>query len=541
MKIKKIFSVASIASLAILMSACSKNVKKESLYNADYFSNEAISISDYKDSIKQKEITLIASGKTYRELKGNILVLQDTDKYYFYNLKLEGKELFSVTKSDVYTYTINADSESIQIRYYANEDGDYAYELYSFEGNVLFEKTNVGYFNLARGTRIHLIVEGSKELTATPNVISYEIKENDSYVRKNVTYYICETESIYSDEESKEFLTDEEYYDKYGKIKDQEIDGTVYGLKGYTIRQYSNGKLALFKGEKLINMLSLNPYMSIISNGYILYQDAKIVSQNEDYDLFYDGVYLKVETFKMCLKNSEISKVKNFKYYITGIEDGLLVDGVAEGFYCDAIDFSKKKNCTDADEKYCLIKGNGNISIHDGTTIINGKIIDNNNEYYVYKEVSFHASGKETTALYDKKGNLKKVYDGIFYDNILAVKEDDSIRFTTSEGKTKFVLNDANRIDYSKYYGLDISGNIVLVEINNGELVITNINGYTVYEDLFLYKAEANIVSFYTLDSTITKVDFSYDTSLESITEIADNFYRYLNNDTDEVRIVYIG
>ena len=537
MKIKKIFSAVTIASLAMLMCACSKNVKKESLHNADYFDLEAISLSDYKENIRQKQIIEVASDKEYRTINNGILVLQDTDKYYFYNLKGNGEEIITVNRDEVYDYSIFNNYGVIQIRYNANEDLNYAYELYSFEGKNLFEKTYVNSFNLSQGSYTSMLIDGYKSLGIVSYIINYQEKEAGEYVSKKSTYYVVETSEFLSYDSVKEYLSEDEYYEKYGKIKEQDMDGVLVGLKGYTLRMYDNEKVGIFKKDTLVNIVSISD-MNIIGNGYMLFQSVKEVSKNEEYDVFYDGEYLKVETFKMCLKDSTVSKVKNFPYLIDYVDYPFVSDEQINGYYCGIVDFSKNKNASDIDYKFALIKGNGNIIIHDGTPIFGGNIIEKDNEYYVYND-SYYSI--DYTAVYDNKGNLKKLYDGIYYDDILAKSSINTMYFSNKEGQTIYVLNDYERINYAEYCGYDVLGNYVLVEINNGQIIKTNIDGYEILDNEFLSKEVDGVYSLYTLDSNITSVDFSFDTATETYYGIYNEYYCVINRDTNKVKIIYYG
>ena len=143
MKIKKIFGLVSIASLGILMTACSKSGQNESIYGRDMLDLNAITKEDYKEKIKNKveAITVFKDETVYQtdETRGIIVTYDDTN-YYVYNLKLENKKIITLQKEYVSNISLYDTNEYIYIRHKtADSVGNYAYSAYLFDGTILLD------------------------------------------------------------------------------------------------------------------------------------------------------------------------------------------------------------------------------------------------------------------------------------------------------------------------------------------------------------------------------------------------------------------
>ena len=551
MKIKKIFGLATVASLALLMTACGKTKGNETILDEDYFNIKAVDLASYKESIQTKtKIEELCKDKKYVGYQGSILVLKDENKYYFYNLALDGKCVVEVDYSDYYGYNIYQDYGYIKITYKTNEDYDYGYALYTYDGKCILEKTYCSSnISVSKNYEPSMYEDGKAYIDVTSYKVSYRTKEDGVYTSKNKTYYITEKISLteYDGKEVVEYLTEEEFLEKYGKIRENDIDGKIYGLKGYTIKmaQTNNNGLTLFlfNGNTLVNSLTSSYSLDVVTDGYLLFQTTKNVSVSDDYDIYYSNNYQVVKTYKMNLKDSKVTEVKDFKYLISTANSftPIVEDEQIKGYYCYVYDFSKDKVVDNTDLKMARIDGKGNITVHNAMTLNGNQVIKDDKEYYVYNIASAHSNINETTTVYDKNGKVKSVCEGIYYDGITAIDEIGRIRFEDKDGKTLLVLTDFVRIDLSKYYGIDALGKKILVEIKDGSITKTDITDYNIYDNKALTKRNGDNIEFYTLDSTLTSLGLSYDTTTETITSITNGFYRVTNSSTYDSKVIYFA
>ena len=534
MKIKRAFGFASVVSLAVLLTACGKN--QNSIVGKDYFKDVAIEYNDYlKQSATKTEIVEIFKDLVVETSNNYLIVASDSENYYFYNFRLDDKLVLTLAKTDITKIEIKNDSAFL-VRYDKDSNDRYAYEVYLADGRKLLEKTTVMDILFSSNGTENIFTKDTMEMNKIYN-LSFRITTYLEGVLKteSIYYYLIEKSSLTDPNYVEKYgcLTYEEYYENYGKIKESVIPGEIYGLEGYFVKSVGD-RLYIYKGEKLVNVIT--PIASsIFSDKYYLFQTRKEVSVNDSYDIFYQGKYLQIETYKMNILTSKISKVNNFHYLINEVTNSLYVDGVVSGSLCNVIDFKKDKHANDDDIRLALVKGNGNINVHEQMNPANGLVIVNNNEYTVYTFGS-HGSYTEYTTIYDKNGNVKETYNGISFKGILAYY-DNGLCFANEKSKeVKFILKEYSRVSLEKYVGYDIFGNYVLVEITDGDVVITNINGYT-NADGFLTKKDGTKIEFFALESSLTKFDFSYD----SATDEFDIYYDYYVKEdaTGKTTIVY--
>ena len=66
---------------------------------------------------------------------------------------------------------------------------------------------------------------------------------------------------------------------------------------------------------------------------------------------------------------------------------------------------------------------------------------------------------------------------------------------------------------YNRYIGSDLQGNFLVATIENGTVKTANLNDYSTSTSIFFVtkKDEENVVTFYSCDDTLTKINYSYD------------------------------
>ena len=502
------------------MTACGKP-KNETILDASFFDYQAIKLEDYQNETKaKKEVVELSSKLTYYSYSGGIFIGYDDTSYHVYNLKMDCKEIFTVNKADVTNISIYQSYYYIAVRYDQNEDYDYAYEIYNFAGDLLVEKTYMDDYTIGLWSSYNFYDGTFSSKTASEYKIDYTVKEDGFYTNKTLFYYrLSSTNSVtYATEE--EYLNAEEYYEKYGKKKNDYLDGSIIGLKGYSLSTNSDS-LCIFKKDNLVNIVSLSS--GLISDGYSLLQTTQTVSSKDKYDVSYEGVYYKVNTYKINLLNSKMTKINGFHYYIVSYNSPLVKDGVMDSYLCNVVDFKTKKLATSIDARLALIKGNGKIKVHEAMGLPEGNIYSDGKTYYAYKTTT-SSTESESTIIYDKKGNVKGVYDGIYYNDVLAKKNNSNMSFIDKNGNTVYLLNNYTRIAFDRYIGDDIYGNSVLVELSNGEVKTVDVNAYN-YNENYFTKVESTTRTFYSLDSSLEKFSFECSTS-DNIVLLSNGFYR---------------
>lgn len=520
MKIKKIFGLATIASLAILMTACGKP-KNETIFNASFFDQEAIKLEDYENETKaKKEVVEISNKLTYYAYQGGIFIGYDDTFYHIYNLSMEGKEILTVNVSDVTNISIDQNYYYIAIRYDYNDDNDYAYEFYNFAGDLLAGKAYMDDYTVGLWNSYNFHDGGLSLKTANEYRLDYTVKEDGFYVNKRVFFYRVSTSSSSNYNSEVEFLNAEDYYEKYGKIKNDYMDGAIVGLKGYKLAN-SGEALLIFKNDTFVNSAVIAS--TIISDGYSLLQTRQTVSANEKYDISYEGVYYKINTYKISLLNSKMTKLNGFHYFINSYESIVYKDGIIDSCLCEVVDFKEKKLATSIDVRLALIKGNGSIKVHEAMGLAEGKIYSDKDTYYAYKTANSYTDD-ESTIIYDKKGNVKAFYNGIYYNDVLAKKNISDMSFVDKNGKVVYVLYNYERIAFDRYIGEDIYGNSVLVQLSNGEVEIVDINAYA-YNENYFTKVDSTTRTFYSLDKSLDKFSFECTTS-DQISYLSYDIYR---------------
>ena len=250
----------------------------------------------------------------------------------------------------------------------------------------------------------------------------------------------------------------------------------------------------------------------VVSNGYALVQTYYEVSSSDDYDVNLLGKYVKVSTYKMCLKNSKITELKNFHYYFVPVAT-VYNEGVIESWICQVLDFKAHKQATYNDLRIGLVKGNGKVEVNESTNYSGTLLLNDNSTYYSYTLTDAHSAAQEKTVIYNKKGDVTGVYNGIYYDDVLVTFSGDTARFTDKDGNLKAILNSCTRKSLSLYTGTDILGNNALVEIKDGNVTIVDVTGYYNGYGDFYTKLDGSYEEFYTLDSTLTKIDYTCPTS----------------------------
>lgn len=527
MKIKKIFGLASIYSLAILMTACGKNTKNDGFLDSDFYREVATKKEDYveknktkKDAIKVFENQTINT--TYSKTEAGIIVTSDSRKYYIYNLKLkdDNKKILEVNKDDVYSISVKTGDyygKWILVTFNKNSKNLYGYAAYMLNGKTLLEKTYVtsapnSYYNTSKSSRK---INMFDTIYYVKYNFNYYVMEDGEEVKKNSIY--CEVSKSEYMQSDVEYYTEEEFDNLYSEKIDKKLDGEAFGLKGYEVQSVA-GKTYIYKKNKLVNAFSAGN-LEIVSDGYGLTQLIQEVSSKDKYDLFYGGRYLKVKTYKYNLLNSKMSEVKNFHYYIADYGDWMIKydengNSICYiGAMCSVLDFKEKKTLFDADLKMAIIKGNGDIEVSKKlvpSSMSSNTVIDDNNTFYSYTT--------STTTVYDKNGKLIEVYDGIYYDGIIVRNGDYSTtNFIDKTGKVVLCLKNATAINRFKYTGYDKLGNFLVAIIDNGTVKTADLKDYNSNNSSYLEKVdEDNVHTFYAYDDTLTKMNLKYDSDDET-------------------------
>lgn len=515
MKIKKFFGLVSIASLAVLMSACGNKKKNETVFDSKFFSQLDQDIADYKEenASKKKAVTVFENETIYAN-SGSIYITEDLNNYYIYNLELDDKKIITLEKSDIDGININTQYSLIVVSYNKNANGYYGYEAYLFNGKQVLEKAYCLYdlSISSSGTSSYSISQFESyrvkgfTLNCSPEDIGYR-----SIKYYEVTHSVTDSGIGNSKTQTKDYYPEGEYLDKFGNIENFEADGKIYGLKGYTIKKQGNTYI-LFKNGKFVNKITLNEDANVIvSNGYALVQTARIVSNTDDYDVCFGGEYIKVSTYKICLKNSKITELKNFHYIFEPVFVSYN-DGVIDYWGCQVLDFKAHKQATANDLTIALLKGNGKIEVNESINFNGSLVLSENDTYYTYVVGASHSSASEQTVVYNKKGDVVGAYNGIYYDGITTTLNNETAKFIDKDGNVKAILNSCTRINFGLYVGKDILGNNALVEIKDGNAVIVDTHDYY-YRNEFYTKINGSTLEFYTADSTLTQIDYNVQTS----------------------------
>ncbi|MBP5445534.1 MAG: hypothetical protein J6Y28_05100 [Acholeplasmatales bacterium] len=512
MKIKRIFGLASICSLAVLMTACGKKSENENLVNKDILSSYSTPLSELKESFKPKtKVVTVFEDKQIVKSEGYMVIAEDDDKYYVYNLKLEDKLVLTLEKEDM--TSISIEDDLIICEYPTNELGDEGYAAYFLDGTPIYEKAFPGFFNTYEEGNYEIQTDISSSYTVYTYSLRYQNFHDGEYEDVTVYYYVVKEEDLKGIKFY--YLKDNEFEEKYGKSKEYYYDGGYVGLDGYTLRNF-DGKVYIYKKGKIVNVFKTLGSAYVMSNGCALYQSVKKVGKNDRYDFFLDGEYYVVKTYSYDYLTSKVTEVKNFKYYIkssimpyvTENENGNIV---VSGSICSVYDFSSTKELDSGFKKVALIKGNGKISIHERLQFSGDRFVQDGDKYYDY---FIGDLGSTTTVEYSSKGEIKDVYYGIYYDGItVETNKAGSGSFKDATGKTLMTITNINMVNLSKYTGKDSRGNKVFVEIKNGAISVVNMKGYEVIEDgaLYLHNEETNMYELYSYDSTLTKIDFEYE------------------------------
>jgi len=507
MKIKKIFGLVTVASLAVLMTACGKKAKNESVMNEDFVSSYSISMDDLKESMKAKKLETIFSDKEYVDDSEEVIIVKDSTNYYVYNMILEEQLVLTLPITDITDVSI--DYNVIMVVYDTNSDGDSAKELYLPNGKCILSKTYCSDIDIdkvkdggAGSLFEHILYERYNFM------YSVRVKtegEPDSFETIYGEYYCLTIINEKGQEYS--YLDKDEFHKEYGKAQGIEIDGKAVGLDGYTIKQTSDDSLYLLKKGKVVN--TIKEVSGIISDGYALYQTKKIVTLNDDYDVFYNNKYYVVDTYKLNLKTSKITKLKNFKYVITTDPRPIVSKDKTEiiGYRTKVYDYTNKKAVTSEDLKAAVVKGNGSIKIQEALTpaLKNGNVVYDGDKYYSYDTTKY------TTTVFDKSGNILDVYQGIYYDDVLVQRLNTTYSFFDKDGKALVILyGGTGFVNFSQYIGYDLLGKQVLVTISNGNITITDITDYE-YENYYFKRENSDATGYdlYSLDSTLTSLEFT--------------------------------
>lgn len=522
MKIKKIFGLFSVCSLAVLMTACGKSSKNDGILDVDYYNVKAITKEEYIDENKaDKEVNVVFAAQkisdSYSSMSNGIVTTYDDDNYYIYNLKLGGLKIAEFKKDDIYSISCATTYSTayIKIRFKTDDAGKTRWVVYLVNGRCIHDSSD-DYSNEPRIAR----AESEKEIMINimGDTIKYQKMALQAYTgseddkKLTTTYYYAIKEKKDSGYET--YLTEEEFNEKYQEYKDWKYDGAAIGLKGYTL-QVLNDMINIYnkKGE-IVNIYAFGAE-GIISDGYMLYQTIKQVGVNGKYDIYYNGEYLQVNTFRVNMLTSKVEKVDGFHYLlklttlsplITKDEEGNSEE--LKGFFCKVYDFKEKKSVTDNDLKLALVKGNGNIEVNKSLLpSTTGEVIDDGNNYYTYTSTT--TTG---TVVNDKKGKVVGVYDGTYYDGIL-VKTDNDANTTFYDKTGKKVLYLKNAVCYSlnKYVGTDLFGNTLVACIDNGEVKTADLKGYKIASNGFVTKtSEDALVTFYSFDNTLSPISIQY-------------------------------
>ncbi len=524
MKIKKIFGLVTVASLAVLMTACGKSTKNESIIDDDVISMSSISMADFKASMNAKTVEKICSGVTYIDNDNELYIAKDDSKYYVYNFNMENKLVLTLEDTDIDDIVIG--NHAFVVIYDANADGDTGYALYLPNGKCLVEKTYVTDSDINKAGKNEISMGFFSEVEYTKYRFSYTVRvkvdgEPDQFETTVSDYYYVEVSSY--EGESTTYLDENDFYEQYGKLKEEIIDGKAVGLDGYTIKSAEDDKVYLFKKDKVVNVMDMPS--GIISDGYALYQIKNKVTAKDDYDVFIDDTYYVVDTYKINLKDSKITKLKNFKYYIVpSIHTSPVLSKDKEeivGYNVYVYDYSNKKLVTSADKKVAVVKGNGNIKLQEALTPTLKAVVQDGEKYYSYDTTN------EVTTVFDVNGKILEVYQGIYYDDVLVQKSSTTYTFFDKNGKTLFVLyGGSGRINLSKYVGYDMLGKQVLVTISNGAITTTDVSDYDYDDTGFFVKenSDSTGISYYSFDSTLTDLELTF-----NYVDDVDDIYSYDN------------
>lgn len=514
MKIKKIFGLASICSLAVLMTACGNSTKNDGSYDSEIYKEVAISKEEYinKNKAKKEVVKVFENQKIYsRNENYGIVVTYDDDKYYVYNLNIkeDNKKILEFTKSEINGITISSGSYYLLVKYLQNDDSQYGYAIHTFDGKVILEKT---YLNSTPSIQLQsnseLMLGLYDSLYYKKFKVSYNTMDGEKQVYNQKIYYAASKKYELSREVV--YYTEEEFDSLYSKKSDVKYDASVFGLKGYSI-QLLGDSMYIYKKDKLVNIFNSEGGV-IMSDGCFLNQVTKEVGDKDKYDLFYDGKYLQVKTYKYSLVDSKMTELKNFHYYIADYGDGVLTydeeGNVKEiiGATCSVLDFKEKKTLFATDLKGALIKGNGQIEISKHLVPSFGNVIEDNDTFYCY--------GNTTTTVNDKNGKVVEIYDGIYYDGITVVAgAKNTTNFIDKTGKILLSLKDAESVNRFKYIGYDLYGKKLVVVIEYGVIKTAEIGSYFISIDkAFLTKTDDdNVVTFYSYDDELTPINYQFD------------------------------
>ena len=553
MKIKKVFSLFSVCSLAVLMTACGKSSKNDGILDVDLYNMRSVTKEEYIDENKaDKEIVKVFENQkinsSYSSLDNGIVTTYDDDNYYIYNLKLGGKKITELKKEDVYSisYTTSYNTAYILIRFNVDDAGKTRWVVYLPDGKCMHdssdEYSNRPSISRAESEKEIMVDFIGKTIFYQKMVLSaYKGPEDD---KQNVrTYYYAIKEEENSNYE--EYLTEDEFIEKYQNYNDMKYDGALLGLKGYTLQVVTDEKVNIYnKKDEIVNIFGLE-VDGIISDGHMLYQTIKQVGVNDKYDIYYSGKYLQVNTFKINVLTSKVEKVSGFHYYITGTLSPLLTKDEEgnykelKGFFCNVYDFKEKKSVTDSDQKIALVKGNGNIEVNKSLMPTSARtVIDDGNNYYTYTSTT--ATG---TIVNDKKGKVVGVYDGVYYDDVL-VKFDgnNNATFYDKTGKKLLYLKSVTKYSLYKYVGTDLFGNTLIACIDGGELKTADLKDYNFANGFVTKMDEENVVTFYSFDNTLTKMNLEFDTDLLSFShyrQYADYDYYCLYDSSNNYTVFY--
>lgn len=549
MKIKKIFSLVSVASLAVLMTACG-NAKKDGILDTDTFISDAVKIEDYKEQSKaKKEVVKIFENQkvvsSYSNVERGIYITYDDDKYYVYNLFLENPKILEFNKEDVTSVVYYSMNNNYILVNYKAVDDKYSYACYMPDGKCILEKTELTSTPTVTYQEEFDVRKGllDKNFEFRKYLLTYKTKDSDDKVTSNYIYFYVGKEDDASEEKYEYYLADE-FEKEFRNAIDMRYDGAALGLKGYSI-QIVESTIYVFKKDKLVNVIKLTNG-EIMGNGYVLFQKITEVGINEKYDIYYGGAYLKVNTYKINLLNSKMTEVKNFHYLISGYidyvyskdDEGNITD--VKGYMVKVFDFKEKKSVTASDVKVAIVKGNGDIEI-------NKKLIQDNTDDIILDDKYYYSYNDETTVVRDKNGKIIDIYNGCYFDGVKAIFDsNDNCTFINKEGKKVLYLKDTEFYYYNKFTGTNLFGEKVIVTIENGEIKTAKIDGYTLFKtDEFFTKtdSEENYVTFYTFDDTLTRIDLGYDSDEYTFSygQTYDGrlIYSLINKDDNTVTMLY--
>jgi len=515
MKIKKIFGLVSIASLAVLMTACGKT-KNETIFDSKIFSLIDQDKADYKkETASKKKVVTVFENENVYQAAGSIYITEDFSNYYVYNIELEEKKILTIEKSGVYNIEYSTSRQTIIVTFDENSNGNYGYEAYMLDGTKLFDKVYcpIGLSCTSRQMNTYDISEFE---SIKPKYFEMTYTDED-YVTTIVPYYVVEHATSKSGIDSNkatvnEYYLGDAYETKYGSSENLEADGKIYGLKGYTVKKQGNS-YTIFKKGVFVNKVEFNDSATyLITNGYALVQTSYEVSSNEDYDINIFSKYLKVKTYKINLKDSKTTELKNFHYLLETISS-VYNDGVIESWVCEALDFKAHKQATVNDFRLALVKGTGSVELNESINFSGDLVLSEKNTYYSYTIDDGHSNVNEQTVIYNKNGVVTGAYNGIYYDDVLAIVDGDKVSFMDKDGNLKAILYNFTRMSLGIYTGVDILGNQSLVEIKDGTVTIVDTSDYYGLYGEFFTKIDGSYVEYFTYDSTLTKIDYTNATS----------------------------